>query len=179
MHTKSLLNCGLLWCFIDVIEDPSRTNIYLFRRAALELGANFRSPRICLSSSSFLFLLAILIGSLCLYYVIMSCHDFGRVKRKGEPFKYAQNARIHIIPHMRKVSSEHLLSIETVYSIQRFCFRTENAQIRVWGSAGWSGPSLSARTNTNSTYSWKGRKTTYDLRYSVIGKLLILTKKKT
>ena len=70
MHTKSLLNCGLLWCFIDVIEDPSRMNIYLFRRAALELGANFRSPRICLSSSIFFFLLlAFLIGSLCLYYV--------------------------------------------------------------------------------------------------------------
>ena len=115
-------------------------NIYLFRRAASELGAKFRSPRICLSSSSFFFSSTgisyrVPLFVLCLYYAIMSCHDFGRVKRKGEPFKYAQNARIHIIPHMRKVSSEHLLSIETVYSIQRFCFRTEKAQIRLCGSA--------------------------------------------
>ena len=40
----------------------------------------------------------------------------GRVKRKSA-FEHAQNVRIHIILHMRRVSSGQLLSIETFYSI--------------------------------------------------------------
>ena len=43
-----------------------------------------------------------------------------RVKRKSA-FEHAQNVLIHIILHMRKVLSEHLLSIKTFYSIQCFC----------------------------------------------------------
>ena len=40
----------------------------------------------------------------------------GSVKQKSA-FEHAQNARIHIILRMRKVSSGHMVSIETVCSI--------------------------------------------------------------
>ena len=40
----------------------------------------------------------------------------GRVKWKSA-FEHAQNMRIHIILHMRKVSAGQLLSIETFYTV--------------------------------------------------------------
>ena len=67
----------------------------------------------------------------------------GRAKRKSA-FEHAQNGRIHIMLHMRKVSSGNLLSTETFYSIQWFCLRTVKALIRLRVCTGWSGPSLSA-----------------------------------
>ena len=72
-------------------------------------------------------------------------HHMCLVKRKSA-FEHAQNVRIHINMHMRKLSSGHLLSIETFYSIQWFCLQTAKALIRLRGCAGWSGPSLSAYT---------------------------------
>ena len=66
----------------------------------------------------------------------------GRVKRKSA-FKHAQNVRIHIILHMRRVSSGHLLSIETFYSNQWFYKLTIKALIRLRGCAVWSGTLLS------------------------------------
>ena len=57
---------------------------------------------------------------------------------------HAQNMRIHISRHMRKISSGQFLPIEIFYSIPWFCLRTENALIRLRGCAGWSGPSLFA-----------------------------------
>ena len=42
----------------------------------------------------------------------------GPCHAKKNVFEHAQNVRILIILHMRKVSSGHLLSIETLYSIQ-------------------------------------------------------------
>ena len=50
--------------------------------------------------------------------VISTPLDMGRVKRKQSAFEHAQSVQIHIALHMRRVSSAHLLSIETVYSIQ-------------------------------------------------------------
>ena len=50
---------------------------------------------------------------------------YARVKRK-RAFKHAQNVRIHITLHMRKVSSGHLLSIETFCSSQWFCSNGDN-----------------------------------------------------
>ena len=47
----------------------------------------------------------------------ISLDNIGRVKRKSV-FEHAKNIRRHVILHMRKVSSGHLLSIETFYSIQ-------------------------------------------------------------
>ena len=58
--------------------------------------------------------------------------------------KHAQNVWIHIILHMRKISSSHLLSTETFYGIQSFCLLTTKALIRQHRCAGRSGPSLSA-----------------------------------
>ena len=43
--------------------------------------------------------------------------NVGRIKRKNA-YEHALNVRVHIILHMRKVSSGHFLSIETVISIQ-------------------------------------------------------------
>ena len=68
-----------------------------------------------------------------------SCHNMGRIKRKSA-FEHAQNAQIHIILHMRKVSSGHLLSIEIFCSIKWLSLRTAKAQSRLRGS----GPLLSA-----------------------------------
>ena len=42
----------------------------------------------------------------------------GHSKSENNAFEHVQNVRIHIILHMRQVSSGHLLSIETFYSIQ-------------------------------------------------------------
>ena len=42
----------------------------------------------------------------------------------------------------RKVSFQHLFSINTFYSVNWFCMRTAKALIRLRGCAGWSGPSL-------------------------------------
>ena len=56
-------------------------------------------------------------------------------------------------PHMRKVSSGHLFSIEIFYSIQWFCLRTVKALIRL--HAVWSGPSLSAYTR-KLIFAWRG-----------------------
>ena len=44
----------------------------------------------------------------------------GRVKQNSA-FDHAQNEWIHIILHMRKVSSGHLPSTEIFYSIKCFC----------------------------------------------------------
>ena len=44
----------------------------------------------------------------------------GHVKQKSA-FEHVQNAQVQIILRMRKVSSGHLLSINTLYSIQWFC----------------------------------------------------------
>ena len=52
----------------------------------------------------------------------------GHVKQKSA-FEHAQNVRNHIILHMCRVSSGHLLSIHTFYGIQWFCLRTAKAQI--------------------------------------------------
>ena len=49
-----------------------------------------------------------------------------------------------IILRMRKVLSGSLHSIHTFCSIQWFCYRTVKTLIRLRGSAGLSGPSLSA-----------------------------------
>ena len=56
--------------------------------------------------------------------------------------EHAQSVRIHIILHLRKVSSGHLLSIETFYSIPWFCslstyaledtFSHDTAQLMKW-----------------------------------------------
>ena len=74
-------------------------------------------------------------------------NKMGRVKRKAA-FKHAQHSQIHIFLHMRKVSSGHLLFIETFCSLQWFCLRTAKALIRLRECAGWSGLSLSA-------YAWR------------------------
>ena len=73
------------------------------------------------------------------------CHNMGRVKRRSA-FEHAQNAPIHIILHMRKVLSGHLLSTEIFCSIKWFSLQTAKAQIRLRGCAVWSGPLLSAYT---------------------------------
>ena len=54
----------------------------------------------------------------------------GHVKRKSA-FEHAQNVRIHIILHMCKVSSGHLLPIEPFCRIQWFCSRTAMTQSRL------------------------------------------------
>ena len=59
-------------------------------------------------------------------------------------FEHAQHVWIHISLHTRKVSSGHLVSIETFYSIRWFCLRTAKALIRLRISAVWTGPPLSA-----------------------------------
>ena len=46
-----------------------------------------------------------------------NAYQMGRVKRKSV-FEHAQNVRIPIILHMRKVSSGHLLYIETFKRIK-------------------------------------------------------------
>ena len=53
------------------------------------------------------------------------------------------------------VSSNYLLSIETFYSIQRFCLRTAKALVRLRGCAGWSGPSLSVYARRH-VFVWRG-----------------------
>ena len=40
------------------------------------------------------------------------------VKQKVSVFEHAQNEQIHVILHMRRVLSGHLLSIATSYSVQ-------------------------------------------------------------
>ena len=69
--------------------------------------------------------------------------------------KYVQKVRIHIILHMRKVSSGPLLSIHTLCSIQCFCWWTVKTVIRLRGCAGWSGPSLSAFARKQ-VFAWRG-----------------------
>ena len=64
------------------------------------------------------------------------------------PLSITQTVRMHIILHMCNVSSGHLLSIRTFYSIQRFCLQTMKAPIRLCVCSGWSGPSLP-------TYAWR------------------------
>ena len=54
----------------------------------------------------------------------------------------AQNA-VRFILRMRKVSSGHLLSIDTNYNVSCFCERTAKALIRLRVRAVWYGPSLS------------------------------------
>ena len=49
-----------------------------------------------------------------------SYHIWAATSEKNA-FKYAQNVRIQVILRMCKVSSGPLLSIDTVYSILRFC----------------------------------------------------------
>ena len=44
----------------------------------------------------------------------------GHVKQKSA-FEHAQNVHIQIIPHMHKLSSGPLLSIDTFCNIQWFC----------------------------------------------------------
>ena len=63
---------------------------------------------------------------------------------ENSAFKHAQNVPIPIIMRMRKVSSGHLLAIDTLYRIQGFWQRRANAQIRLRIRAVWSGHSLSA-----------------------------------
>ena len=65
-------------------------------------------------------------------------------KNGGKSIKSTKSSYIHIILHMRKVSSGHLLSIETFFSIQWFSLRTAKALIRLRARAVWSGPSVSA-----------------------------------
>ena len=66
----------------------------------------------------------------------------GRVKRK-KAFEHLQNVRIHVILHMRKVSSGHLLSMETFYSVRWFFADSESLdQTAHQRSLIW--PSLSA-----------------------------------
>ena len=67
---------------------------------------------------------------------------------KKKAFEHAQKVQTRIILHMCKVSSMHLLFIETFYSIQWFCLWTAKALIRLHGCTGWSGSSLS-------TYTWR------------------------
>ena len=54
----------------------------------------------------------------------------GPVKQKSA-FEHAQHVRIHIILHMRKVSSGRMISIKNINSIQWLCLRTAKSLIRL------------------------------------------------
>ena len=83
-------------------------------------------------------------------------HKMGLIKRR-RVYEHAQNAQIHAILHMRKVSSGHLLSSEIVYSIQLFSLQTSKTLIRLCGCAGWSGPSLSIYARRH-VFAWCNQK---------------------
>ena len=90
---------------------------------------------------------------LCSFGDVVFYHT-SHVKRKRS-FEHAQNVRIRIIMHMRKVSSWHLLFNDTFQSVQWFHSQTANVLIRLRGCAGWSGPSLSAFARRH-VFAWQG-----------------------
>ena len=59
------------------------------------------------------------------------------------------------IPRMSKVSSGHLLSVDTFFSVQWFCLQTVKALIRMCGCAGWSWSSLSVHAQRY-VFVWHG-----------------------
>ena len=64
--------------------------------------------------------------------------------------------RFRFIPCMSKVLLGHILSIDTFYSVQWFCYRTAKALIWTWGCAGRSGPLLSAYARRHN-FTWLGQ----------------------
>ena len=68
-------------------------------------------------------------------------------------FKHAQSAQIQIILCIGTVSPGHLLSIETFFSRQYFCFLIAKALKRLRGCAGCSRLSMSAYARRN-VFAW-------------------------
>ena len=87
---------------------------------------------------------------LCENDVLLRMHKIVSAKRKGV-FQHAPNALNQIILHMRKVSFEHKLSIDSFYSAQRFCLR----QRRTWSDCADAQSDLSLPCpNTHCLTAW-------------------------